>query len=102
MQVDLVPGGADKDVTAENLVQYILLVMEHSLNEPGVNNSSKAFWDGFHDIIAPEWTNLFSCREVQALFNSNEGLDIADMKGHMEYDGGFHSTYPTIVAFWEV
>lgn len=42
--------------------------------------------------------------DLQALIGGgdHQGLDLTDMKSHVNYAGGYHEDHPVIKGFWEV
>ena len=55
-------------------------------------------------VIPPRWLRLFNAREVNQLLAGGEsgGLDVADMRLHAHYSGGYRADSPTIKLFWKV
>lgn len=55
-------------------------------------------------MIAPRWLRLFNAREVNQLLVGGEGggLDVADMRAHARYSGGYRPDSPTVKLFWKV
>ena len=102
IQVELVPSGGSKAVTAENVMEYIHRVANYRLNFQ-IKAASEAFWQGFYDLVAQGWVTMFSEEEVQMLISGgSEGLDVADMQAHVNYAGGYHEEHPVIIEFWKV
>ena len=101
-QVELVPGGSSKAVTAENVVEYIHRVADYRLNYQ-IKAGSEAFWRGFFELVAHDWVTMFNEEEIQMLISGGgEGVDIADMQAHVNYAGGYHPEHPVILDFWKV
>ena len=61
---DLKPGGADIQVTEENKMEYIQLMVEWRFNR-GVEDQKKAFLDGFQEIVPLHWLQYFDERELE-------------------------------------
>lgn len=55
-------------------------------------------------VIAPRWLRLFNPAEVNQLLAGGEGggLDVADMRAHAKYSGGYAPDSPTVRLFWKV
>jgi hypothetical protein len=51
--VDLVPGGSDIAVTADNRQEYIQLVCKYKLDKQ-IAGQSRAFFNGLSDLIDPK------------------------------------------------
>ncbi|KAL0034411.1 hypothetical protein WJX79_000811 [Trebouxia sp. C0005] len=101
-EVELVPGGSGKAVTAENVVEYIHRVADYRLNYQ-IKAGSEAFWRGFFELVAHDWVTMFNEEEIQMLISGGgEGVDIADLQAHVNYAGGYHPEHPVILDFWKV
>uniref|UniRef100_A0A7S2W8Q6 HECT-type E3 ubiquitin transferase n=1 Tax=Mucochytrium quahogii TaxID=96639 RepID=A0A7S2W8Q6_9STRA len=101
-EIDLIPSGGSIPVTKENFIMYISRLANFRLNEQ-TQSQARAFFSGFSDMIPRKWIQMFKARELQLLIaGSDEGYDIADMKTHCTYSGGYHPSQPYIESFWEV
>jgi len=56
--VDLIPGGSDIAVTAENRQEYIQLVCKYKLDKQ-IAAQSRAFFHGLSDIIDSKCTSIY-------------------------------------------
>ena len=100
--VELVPGGRDVAVTAGNALRYIHMVAHHRLNTE-IRAQSAAFLRGFHQIIEPQWIAMFDRSEMQELLAGAEGdIDVADLRDHTLYSGGYAEDHPVVARFWRV
>lgn len=87
LKVELKPGGHDIPVTQENVIQYINKVADYRLNKQPLH-AIAAFMQGFYDLIDPQWVSMFHAAELQMLISGSEaGLDLQDLKAHVEYTG---------------
>ena len=100
---DLIPGGRDIPVSAENVVRYVHLVAKHRLNT-GILPATQAFAKGLDDIVnVSEWLKIFSAIELQQLIRgSATKLDVADLRQHTKLVGGFETGCRTLKLLWEV
>eukprot|EP01087_Luapelamoeba_hula_P017100 TRINITY_DN5363_c0_g1_i2.p1 TRINITY_DN5363_c0_g1~~TRINITY_DN5363_c0_g1_i2.p1 ORF type:complete len:863 (-),score=106.25 TRINITY_DN5363_c0_g1_i2:130-2718(-) len=99
---ELVPGGKDIYVTAQNRLKYIFAIANYRLNTQ-IARQSRAFLKGFTDLIKPEWLRMFNQHELHLLINGRDGgLDLVDMRQHTNYAGGYHEGHPVIDMFWRV
>ncbi|PRW45057.1 E3 ubiquitin- ligase UPL6 [Chlorella sorokiniana] len=99
-EVELAPRGHDTPVTADNRLAYIHRVADYRLNRQ-IREPAAAFLRGLHDLIKPEWVRMFNEEELQMLISGGQqGLDIADMRAHVQYSGGYHEEHPVILEFW--
>ena len=115
--VDLVPGGSDIAVTAENRHECelcrtewgqiviadcidIQLMCKYKLDRQ-IAAQSRAFFDGLSDLIDPKWLRMFDPKELQELIGGEEKpIDVDDLRAN-SYDSGFvNSDTPRL--FWGV
>ncbi|KAK9829627.1 hypothetical protein WJX72_006957 [[Myrmecia] bisecta] len=100
-EVELIPGGRDIAVTSDNRIEYIHRVANYRLNVQ-IRAASDAFRRGFHDLVQREWVAMFNEEELQMLISGGgEGLDITDLRQHVQYAGGYHAEHPIIIDFWK-
>uniref|UniRef100_A0A7R9ZRY8 HECT-type E3 ubiquitin transferase n=1 Tax=Craspedostauros australis TaxID=1486917 RepID=A0A7R9ZRY8_9STRA len=102
--IELVPGGRDKAVTKQNVIQYIHLVAHYRLNIQAYHQT-RAFLRGFRDLIPASWVRLFSANELQKLIGGDDsirGIDVAALKRSMQYAGGYHPSQPVVHDFWDL
>jgi len=101
-EIPLVPGGADVPVTQRNRLQYVNLVSDARLNR-SIARQTAAFRAGLNEAVPSGWLEPFSEPELQVLVSGTAaGIDVADLKAHTQYAGGWAWGDRTIGAFWEV
>eukprot|EP00549_Striatella_unipunctata_P010688 CAMPEP_0118687574 /NCGR_PEP_ID=MMETSP0800-20121206/8458_1 /TAXON_ID=210618 ORGANISM="Striatella unipunctata, Strain CCMP2910" /NCGR_SAMPLE_ID=MMETSP0800 /ASSEMBLY_ACC=CAM_ASM_000638 /LENGTH=758 /DNA_ID=CAMNT_0006584773 /DNA_START=159 /DNA_END=2438 /DNA_ORIENTATION=+ len=101
---ELFPGGSDVPVKKDNAIRYVHTMAHHRLNTLGYSQT-KAFLRGFRDLIPASWVRLFSSWELQKLISGDDsikGIDVAGLKRHMQYSGGYHPSQQLIHWFWEI
>ena len=101
---ELLPGGSSIPVTQDNVIQYVHLVAHQRLNVEGAR-PTRAFLQGFRDLIPASWVRLFSAYELQKLISGDDtvrGIDVAGLKTAMQYAAGYHPSQPIMQWFWEV
>ena len=100
--VELRAGGRVTAVTKENRIEYIHLMADYRLNRQ-LAAQSKAFVDGLHDVVPTGWLRLFSAPELQRLINGDDApVNVADLRKHTKYYGGYTDFSPTVRDFWSV
>ena len=100
--VELRAGGWVTAVTKENRIEYIHLMADYRLNKQ-LAAQSKAFVDGLHDVVPTGWLRLFSAPELQRLINGDDApVNVADLRKHTKYYGGYNDFSPTVRDFWSV
>ncbi|CAG0891922.1 unnamed protein product [Cyprideis torosa] len=78
-QHDLKPNGASIRVTQENKEEYVQLMMEWRMTR-GKDEQTKAFLDGFNEVVPLEWLKYFDERELQLLLCGMQEIDVEDWK----------------------
>lgn len=68
--VDLIPGGSEVAVTADNRLQYIVLVSNYRLNVQ-IAPQCRAFFAGLSEMVNPRWLRLFSQSELAVLVGAH-------------------------------
>eukprot|EP00550_Attheya_septentrionalis_P004711 CAMPEP_0198293348 /NCGR_PEP_ID=MMETSP1449-20131203/16620_1 /TAXON_ID=420275 /ORGANISM="Attheya septentrionalis, Strain CCMP2084" /LENGTH=1294 /DNA_ID=CAMNT_0043992895 /DNA_START=157 /DNA_END=4041 /DNA_ORIENTATION=- len=102
--VEIIPGGSSMHVTKENVIRYVHLLSHRRLNVEAAMQT-RAFLRGFRDLIPAPWVRLFSSYELQKLISGDDsvkGIDVANLKGVIQYNGGYHPTQPVIQWLWEI
>lgn len=95
-------GGSACDVTSENVILYTHLVADYRLNKQ-TSKQVSALLQGMHAFIKPHWLYPFTAPELQRLLaGDNVPLDVADLKQHVVYAGGFHAAHRVVRWLWEV
>mmetsp|Transcript_58754 Transcript_58754/g.97051 ORF Transcript_58754/g.97051 Transcript_58754/m.97051 type:complete len:1917 (+) Transcript_58754:53-5803(+) len=88
-QVELVPGGAQRNVTIENLSEYVQLVMQTMLLD-GVRAQMNAFTNGFSEVLSCHYLQAFSPEELDLLFNgTREAWDRDVVVEQLKFDHGY-------------
>jgi ubiquitin-protein ligase E3 C len=105
--IDLVPNGHLINVTKNNLLQYFYLVTKYKLYGQNIKKT-KAFCQGFYEIIPFKWIQMFDPKEIQKLISggtslrSHQMIDVKDWYQHTTYQGGYHPSQILIQWFWEI
>ncbi|KAK7194211.1 ubiquitin-protein ligase [Novymonas esmeraldas] len=102
-EVELVPGGAQVEVTPRNCLFYVHHVADFKLNREAAEQT-RAFCVGLRTIIDPNRLRLFDSNEVGKLFGGDETgqIDLADWKENTVYDNPADVGTPQVRLFWEV
>jgi hypothetical protein len=99
-EIELLPGGRDLPVTADNRLQFIALLANLRLNRQ-VRRGAEAFVGGMREIVAPEWLAMFAADELSLLLSGSDAIDVADLRAHTVYHL-FGPAHPAVRWFWEV
>jgi hypothetical protein len=88
--VELVPGGAARAVTSDNVLEYVHRAADWYLNAR-MARPCAAFLSGFFDVLRREWVAPFNAPELQALLggapDARGGFDVDDLAAHAELAG---------------
>eukprot|EP00007_Cunea_sp_BSH-02190019_P004544 CAMPEP_0174242686 /NCGR_PEP_ID=MMETSP0417-20130205/28767_1 /TAXON_ID=242541 /ORGANISM="Mayorella sp, Strain BSH-02190019" /LENGTH=1001 /DNA_ID=CAMNT_0015322109 /DNA_START=190 /DNA_END=3195 /DNA_ORIENTATION=+ len=98
--VELVPNGAQIDVTEKNKMEYVQLQAEHKLHG-AIAEQVDSFVEGVHEIISPELLGLFSAPELSVLLSGVDHYELSDWRENTEYRNGFTRESDTVRFFWE-
>ncbi|XP_037089443.1 ubiquitin-protein ligase E3C-like [Pollicipes pollicipes] len=99
---ELKPGGAGIAVTSANHIEYVHLVADFKLNRQ-IQRQCAALRLGLADVIPIEWLRLFDHRELQTLISGAPiPVDVADLRAHTKYSGGYADDHPVVEMFWRV
>ena len=100
--VELIPNGADIDVTNENIVQYLEAVLEYRL-VGRVRLQLREMLLGFMDVIPPSLLTIFDFQELELLLCGLPNIDIEDWMENTLYSGRFCNAGDRVCEwFWEV
>jgi len=95
---DLKPGGADILVTEENKEEYLDLVTEWRMTR-GIEEQTKAFLDGFNEVVPLEWLQYFDERELELIICGMQNIDVEDWQKNTIYRH-YTKTSKQIQWFW--
>ncbi|KAI7189839.1 hypothetical protein KC363_g4737 [Hortaea werneckii] len=104
---ELVPGGADMSVTAENRLIYLNAMARYRLQVQSAPQTS-SFLKGLGAIVQPSWLSMFNQSELQTLIGGAQAeIDVADLRRHTQYGGVYAigddgQEHPSIQLFWQV
>ena len=94
-------NGAEKQVTAQNKLQYVLALARYKLNTR-IKEQALAFMDGLCQVIDEYWLTLFSPYELQTLISGGDkGIDVNDLRANVVY-GGYTASSNTVQLLFEV
>jgi len=102
-EIELVPNGAQIDVTNENKNRYIAMVAKYHIHDK-MKEQSESFTRGLWDVIDKKWLLIFNEPELQVLISGafDGTIDVDDLKAHTIYIGAFSELDPVIHRFWKV
>ncbi|KAK4897106.1 ubiquitin-protein ligase (E3) [Elasticomyces elasticus] len=104
---ELVPGGANMGVTAENRLFYINRMSWYRLQGQSASQTN-AFLKGLGSIVQPSWMSMFNQSELQTLIGgASADIDVADLRRNTLYGGTYQigddgREHPSVELFWRV
>ena len=101
VSIDLVESGSEKNVTKSNRTDYVNAYIDYMFNT-SVQESFKAFKDGFLKVCGGEILNLFKPTELMEMVIGNQNYNWEDLEKNTEYKGVYYRQHKVINMFWEV
>ncbi|XP_041763420.1 E3 ubiquitin-protein ligase Nedd-4-like isoform X7 [Anopheles merus] len=98
-QHELLPNGADIDVTNENKDEYIRLVIQWRFVSR-VQVQMQAFLDGFGSLVPLNLLKIFDEHELELLMCGIQNIDLRDWKRNTLYKGDYYPNHVVIQWFW--
>ncbi|KEP61024.1 UNVERIFIED_CONTAM: HECT-domain (ubiquitin-transferase) domain-containing protein [Hammondia hammondi] len=98
---DLIPNGRTIPVTNDSKLRYIQAVAHFKCTKQ-IAKQTQAFLNGLSQVIPLKWLKMFSPAELQLLISGSPlGFDVADLRAHANFTGGFEASSPTICWLWD-
>ncbi|GAB1598341.1 E3 ubiquitin-protein ligase Su(dx)-like isoform X3 [Argonauta hians] len=98
-QHELKPNGAELKVSEENKDEYISLMTNWRFTR-GVEEQTKAFLDGFSEVVPLQWLQYFDERELELMLCGMQEIDVDDWEKNTIYRH-YQKTSKQIVWFWK-
>ncbi|XP_073719715.1 NEDD4-like E3 ubiquitin-protein ligase WWP1 [Misgurnus anguillicaudatus] len=96
---DLKADGANVLVTEENKEEYIGLMAEWRFSR-GVENQTKAFLDGFNEVVPLQWLQYFDEKELEVMLCGMQEVDLQDWQRNTVYRH-YTRNSKQIIWFWQ-
>ncbi|TRY75099.1 hypothetical protein TCAL_00604 [Tigriopus californicus] len=96
---DLKPGGSEIEVTEENKEEYLELVVAWRMSR-GIEEQTKAFLDGFNEVVPLEWLQYFDERELELLLCGMQEIDVDDWQRNSIYRH-YTKNSKQVLWFWQ-
>uniref|UniRef100_A0A3P8XDX5 E3 ubiquitin-protein ligase n=1 Tax=Esox lucius TaxID=8010 RepID=A0A3P8XDX5_ESOLU len=97
---DLKPDGSDLLVTEENKEEYIGLMSEWRFSR-GVEGQTKAFLDGFNEVVPLQWLQYFDEKELEVMLCGMQEVDLQDWQRNTVYRH-YTRNSKQIIWFWQL
>ncbi|XP_022240934.1 NEDD4-like E3 ubiquitin-protein ligase WWP1 isoform X2 [Limulus polyphemus] len=96
---DLKPGGGEIKVTEDNKDEYLRLVTQWRFSR-GQEDQTKAFLDGFNEVLPLEWLHYFDERELELMLCGMQEINVDDWQQNTIYRH-YTKNSKQIVWFWQ-
>ncbi|XP_018614279.1 NEDD4-like E3 ubiquitin-protein ligase WWP1 [Scleropages formosus] len=96
---DLKPDGTNVLVTEENKEEYIGLMAEWRFSR-GVEEQTKAFLDGFNEVVPLQWLQYFDEKELEVMLCGMLEVDLQDWQRNTVYRH-YTRNSKQIIWFWQ-
>uniref|UniRef100_A0A914YB74 E3 ubiquitin-protein ligase n=1 Tax=Panagrolaimus superbus TaxID=310955 RepID=A0A914YB74_9BILA len=96
---ELKEGGKDIAVNQENKEEYIELLVEWRFNR-GIEQQTKAFFQGFTSVFPLEWLQYFDERELELLLCGMQEIDVDDWQRNTVYRH-YAPQSKQVIWFWQ-
>ncbi|XP_070604103.1 NEDD4-like E3 ubiquitin-protein ligase WWP1 isoform X2 [Erythrolamprus reginae] len=96
---ELKSGGSNLLVTEENKEEYIGLMAEWRFSR-GVQEQTKAFLDGFNEVVPLQWLQYFDEKELEVMLCGMQEVDMADWQRNTAYRH-YTRNSKQIMWFWQ-
>lgn len=103
-EVELVPNGADIDVTKANLVAYLEANLRYHMLER-VRLQLTELLLGFFDVVPEPVLSVFDSNELELILCGLPTIDMDDWEANTKYAGRFKdlgNTHKVVQWFWEI
>ncbi|XP_039645880.1 NEDD4-like E3 ubiquitin-protein ligase WWP1 isoform X1 [Perca fluviatilis] len=97
---DLKPDGVNVLVTEENKEEYIGLMAEWRFSR-GVEGQTKAFLDGFNEVVPLQWLQYFDEKELEVMLCGMQEVDLQDWQRNTVYRH-YTRNSKQIIWFWQL
>lgn len=98
-EYELKPGGKQIKVNDENKAEFLSLMATWKFTV-GIEDQTRAFLDGFNEVVPLEWLQYFDERELELMLCGIQEFDIEDWERHTIYRHYSRSS-KQIVWFWQ-
>ena len=99
-ECELKTGGNDIQVTEENKNEYLELICAWRMSR-GIEEQTKAFLEGFNEVVPLEWLQYFDERELELMLCGMQEIDVDDWQRHTTYRH-YTKSSKQIQWFWQV
>ncbi|UYV69678.1 WWP1 [Cordylochernes scorpioides] len=96
---ELKPKGAEIKLSEENKEEYLRLITDWRFAR-GQEEQTKAFLDGFNEVLPLEWLHYFDERELELMLCGMQEIDIDDWQRNTIYRH-YTRTSKQVVWFWQ-
>ena len=85
-EVELLPGGASRDVTDENKLEYVRLVLDRRLGRTGATAHAVSIMrDGLNEVVPRGLFREFSAEDLALALNGRNTISIDELRPATKY-----------------
>jgi hypothetical protein len=99
--VELKPGGADIELTGENVVEYVQLQMRRMTYEQSREQLGQLL-RGLYEVVPQHLLLMFDHQELEILLCGLPEINVDDWEAHTEYRGDYKDDHQVIRWFWQI
>ncbi|CAF0741668.1 unnamed protein product [Adineta ricciae] len=97
---ELIPGGRNISVTAENLREYCSNYRQYRLQE--FSRQIEYIRQGLYSVVPGYYLSLYTARELEEAVCGKGEIDVELLKRNTNYGGDYEENSPCIQRFWTV
>jgi hypothetical protein len=101
VDLELVPNGADLEVTNANAGEYLKRVVSFYMDD-SIANSFRALSRGFRQAKETTVMSKLTAADYEALLGGSEVADWDELKRATTYAGGYNESSPAVIIFWQL
>ena len=104
LELELVEGGSEREVTDENKREYVALVIRWTLLS-SVQAELAALMAGLYEVVPRQLLRVFDYQELELLLCGLTHIDVEDWRVHTVYEGTYTTLgerAPVVVWFWGI
>ena len=98
--VELKPGGANIDLSKDNLEEFVELQLKRLLFDQQ-REQLNAMLHGLYEVVPQHLIQVFDYQELELMLNGLPQINLEDWQTNTEYKGKYTKDHPVIQWFWQ-
>eukprot|EP00939_MAST-03C_sp_MAST-3C-sp1_P001612 g1612.t1 len=99
--IELRPGGADEDVTIDNIDDYVALLAKFYCYS-SIKDQIEAMLRGFYAVVPESFLCVFDPQELELMLCGMPVIDVEDWRRNTDYKDGYSYRSKQVRWFWEI